>query len=175
MIVSVFAPNLRKLLPKHVEKSCNRRRRFTGRAGGDKVKWRRLWLDWDKRHAGLVKAANGTRRRGNTNSGGHRHQHGLDPCGLIDNSWRKAGICAEHVVGLAKESLSCSGELNRAFGADEQLYFQFFLERSDLLADSGLSNTNAFSVERSPANPSAFALGTCWRICWRGPGSSILT
>jgi hypothetical protein len=38
----------------------------------------------------------------------------------------------ENVLSLEKESLSCSGELNRAFGADEQLYFQFFLERFDL-------------------------------------------
>ncbi|HYY27114.1 MAG TPA: hypothetical protein VE860_04175 [Chthoniobacterales bacterium] len=52
----------------------------------------------------------------------------------------------ENVLGLAKESLSCSGELNRAFGADEQLYFQFFLERFDLLADSGLSNAKLFQA-----------------------------
>ena len=97
--MSVFAPNLRKLLPKHVEKSCNRRRRFTGRAGGDKVKWRRLWLDWDKRRAGLVKAANGTRRQGNTHSGGHHHQHGLNPCGLfVDLSCLSVGA----KVGTAK-------------------------------------------------------------------------
>ena len=51
-MVSVFAPNLRKLLPKHFEKSCNRRRRFTVRTGGDKIKRRRVWLDWDKRDAG---------------------------------------------------------------------------------------------------------------------------
>ena len=63
LFCGVFAPNPRKLLPKHVEKSCNRRRRFTGRTGADKVKWRRLWLDWDKRDVGLVKAANGTRRQ----------------------------------------------------------------------------------------------------------------
>jgi hypothetical protein len=43
-----------------------------------------------------------------------------------------------------EESLSCSGELNRAFGAEEQLYFQFFLERFDLVADSGLSNVKLF-------------------------------
>ncbi|MEY2606661.1 MAG: hypothetical protein QOH31_4483 [Verrucomicrobiota bacterium] len=94
-MVSVFAPNPRKLLPKQVEKSCNRRRRFTGRTGADKVKRRRVGLNGDKRDAGLVKAANGTRRQGNTNSGGHHRQRGLHPCGLIDNSWRKAGICAE--------------------------------------------------------------------------------
>jgi hypothetical protein len=35
--VSVFALNPRKLLPKHVEKSCQRRGRFTFRADGDKV------------------------------------------------------------------------------------------------------------------------------------------
>ena len=40
--------------------------------------------------------------------------------------------------------MSCSGELNRAFGAEEQLYFQFFLERFDLLADRGLSNAKLF-------------------------------
>jgi hypothetical protein len=34
---------------------------------------------------------------------------------------------------LAKKSVSRSGKLNRAFGTDEQLYFQFFLERFDLL------------------------------------------
>jgi hypothetical protein len=38
----------------------------------------------------------------------------------------------ENVLSLAKETVSCSSELNRAFGADEQLYFQFFLERFDL-------------------------------------------
>src|SRR6478672_11403363 len=47
-------------------------------------------------------------------------------------------------LALAKESMSCSGELNRAFGAEEQLYFQFFLERFDLLADRGLSNAKLF-------------------------------
>ena len=40
--------------------------------------------------------------------------------------------------------MSCGSEFNRAFGADEQLYFQFFLERFDLLADSGLSNAKLF-------------------------------
>src|SRR5258708_6663337 len=85
--VSVFALNPRKLLPKHVEKSCKRRRRFTTfTTDGDKVEWRRVGLNWNKRDAGLVKAANATRRQGNTNSGGHCHQHGLYPCGLNDNS-----------------------------------------------------------------------------------------
>ena len=36
--------------------------------------------------------------------------------------------------------MSRSGELNRAFGAEQQFYFQFFLESFDLLADRGLSN-----------------------------------
>ena len=50
----------------------------------------------------------------------------------------------ENVLSLAKETVSCSSELNRGFGADEQLYFQFLLERFDLLADSGLSNAKLF-------------------------------
>src|SRR5258708_14164721 len=95
LIISKFAPNSRKLLPKHVEKSCDRRRRLTGRTDAYKVKSRRLWLNWDKRDAGLVHAANGTRPQGNTNSGGYHHQHCLDPFRFLDNSWRKTGICAE--------------------------------------------------------------------------------
>jgi hypothetical protein len=55
MIASVFAPNPTKLLPKQVDKSCNRRRRFTGRTDANKVKWRRFWLDWDNRWAGEVR------------------------------------------------------------------------------------------------------------------------
>jgi hypothetical protein len=42
------------------------------------------------------------------------------------------------------ENASCCGELNRAFRAEEQLHLQFFLERSDLLADSGPRNVKLF-------------------------------
>jgi hypothetical protein len=34
--------------------------------------------------------------------------------------------------------------LTERFRAEEQLHFQFFLERSDLLADSGLRNVKLF-------------------------------
>lgn len=87
MRVSVFAPNPRKLLPKQVEKSYNRRRRFTGRTGGDKVKGRRVGLNGDKLDSGLVKAANGTRRQGNTNSGvAITHAHPDHCWGLVDDN-----------------------------------------------------------------------------------------
>jgi hypothetical protein len=41
---------------------------------------------------GLLKAANATRREGGTDSRSHRHQHRPHSCGLIDDSWRKAGF-----------------------------------------------------------------------------------
>jgi hypothetical protein len=94
-MVSIFAPNPRKLLSKQIKKSCNRRQRFTVGTCADKVKRRRVGLNGDKRDAGLVKAANGTRRQRNTNSSRYHRQYGLHPFGLVDNSWRKAGICAE--------------------------------------------------------------------------------
>jgi hypothetical protein len=40
--------------------------------------------------------------------------------------------------------MSCSGELHRALGSDQELYFQFFLERFNLLANSGLSDAKTF-------------------------------
>jgi hypothetical protein len=36
------------------EKSCNRRRWFTARTGCDKIKWRRVWLDWDRANLRIV-------------------------------------------------------------------------------------------------------------------------
>ena len=36
------------------EKSCNRRRWFTVRTGGDKIKWRRVCLDWDRANLRIV-------------------------------------------------------------------------------------------------------------------------
>jgi hypothetical protein len=50
----------------------------------------------------------------------------------------------ENLFSLAKENLSCGRKSNRAFGSDEQFYFQLFLERSDLLTDSRLSNVQLF-------------------------------
>jgi len=73
---SIFTPNPKKLLPKDVEKSCQRRLWFTGRAGGDDVHWGRGRLNSDILEARLVKAANATRYYSGTNSGGHHHQYG---------------------------------------------------------------------------------------------------
>src|SRR5260221_2298301 len=72
------------LVPEHVEKSCNRRRRFTFQTGGDKLKWRRVGGNGDEGYFGVVKGANATKRGGDTDFRSHRHPHRSHSFGLPD-------------------------------------------------------------------------------------------
>src|SRR5207247_3299032 len=50
---------------------------------------------------------------------------------------------AEDFLGLPQESSSCGGQLDSAFGTEQQFYAQFVFEIEDSLADCGLGYVQA--------------------------------